>query len=1477
MAAVEAGAGTLEFRVLGPLEVCRAGRPLRLGGGRQRGLLALLVLNANEVVSAERLIHDLYGGDPSGTAANALQAIVSRLRRTLDDDATQSVLVTRAPGYVLRVAPAQVDIAMFERLAEDGRGALARGDPGRAAVVLREALALWRGSPLADVQALDAVQPEVRRLEELRLAALMDRIDADLAAGPGRELVAELEALVALNPLQERLRGQLMLALYRAGRQADALAVYRETRGFLREELGLEPSRALQQLERAILGHAAELGPVVGSVERDPAVVCPYKGLAVFEVGDAEFFSGRERVVADVISRLAASSLVGIVGPSGVGKSSILRAGVLKRLSLGVLPGSDRWRLAVLRPGVHPPAELASVLGGGLGELRVDERLVVAVDQLEEAFTLCADEAERAELFGALAELARDAARRALVVVTLRADFYGRCARYPAFAELLSRSHVLVGPMERHELVRAIELPAGRAGLQVERELVDALVADVVDEPGGLPLLSTTMLELWSVREGQVLRFDAYRGSGGMRGAVARMAEAAYAELSEAQQVEARTIFLRLSLGEGEALVRRRVTLEELESGLIPVVERLAAARLLTIRGDTVEVAHEALLREWPRLRRWLDEDRDGRRVQAHLAAAARDWDERGRDRGDLYRGARLSTALEWSAAHERETAPLEREFVAAARRAAEGATRRLRMGIAVLASLLVAAVVAGALALVSRSHARHEATVALAQQLGAEAVDEPRLDRAMLLARESVNLDPSPATDSTLLATLLRSPAAIGTFALPITDRPQNVRVSTDGRTIVVLTNQGVARFYDTRTHRQVHVMPAFANDFTYLPGTNRLLVLAPDGPSIDYELVDGTTYRVLRRFELDRRVLTSPTTPRSPVTVSRDGRYLYFGYAVANPDGSDGAAYVDRWATALGGRPTTIALHERGMIALAAIAGSRLVVATDGVVSTRDARTLRALHSVRTAATGAPAAAISPDGRVFAYGLADGTVHFVDTVTGRHTAGETAHTAGVGSVAFSPDSRTAVSGGDDGLAIVWAPRTGRPVARLSGHVNAIHDLAFDRRGATLYTSSLDGTILQWDLRSRRRFGAPFIVGAWPPTTEAPPTLAVAPDGRSFVALAGPSSLALYSTTSLRLQRTIALPRGHHPTAVAWAGDDIVIGDGTGAVGVYSTGGKPTLVRALAGLRAPIASLAADTAGAVAAVAVHSTPTGRASASLAIWNRDSLVRAPLALGVLRHPAGRRPRFLAGRLAARRRATHRSCLRRRPAKRACRPVDPAGHERHRDLGCLRTRRHARDRLVERSPHALEPPHRPPHRPPDARLVRRRQHGRIRSGRKHPRHDRRRAETLVGHDAAATRRGVPRTGDDMGTRRLHAGRPLPHRRHRRRLRLPLAGDSSRLGSTRLRSCRPRLHTRGMVTIRRRPALRTRLPAPLDPRPHRRAERERCRAGPAPGRPPASQAESERQRMLIAMMQRSYAAIAVTIIERTATVKALASPR
>ena len=258
----------MDFRILGPLDVRDGGRPLALGGEKQRAVLAVLLLHRNEVVSADRLIDELWGESPPAGARQTLRAYVSKLRRAMGSNGAASavggdsarkpgdgVLLTRGHGYLLEVAPGELDLDRFAETAERGRDALAAGRPEDAARLLREALSVWRGPPLAEFSYERFAQTEIAQLEELRLGAVEDCVEAELALGHARELVAELRNLVTRHPLRERLRGQLMLALYRSGRQAEALEVYQEFRRTLSEQLGLEPGRALQQLELAILGH----------------------------------------------------------------------------------------------------------------------------------------------------------------------------------------------------------------------------------------------------------------------------------------------------------------------------------------------------------------------------------------------------------------------------------------------------------------------------------------------------------------------------------------------------------------------------------------------------------------------------------------------------------------------------------------------------------------------------------------------------------------------------------------------------------------------------------------------------------------------------------------------------------------------------------------------------------------------------------------------------------------------------------------------------------------------------------------------------------------------------------------------------------------------------------------------------------------------------------------------------------------------
>jgi YVTN family beta-propeller protein len=369
----------VEFRVLGPLEVVRDGVTIPLHRPRLRALLALLLLHANEVVSSDRIIDALWADDPPQNATNALQTIVSRLRKQLldGDNGVAEIIRTRSPGYVIEVAPDDLDLARFERLVQQGREALQAGRAETASRVLRDALATWRGRALADIQYEGLLQRELERLEEERVTALELRIDADLACGRHAALVGELEALVAENPYRERLRGQLMLALYRSGRQAEALAAYQDGRRLLVDELGIEPSRALQQLERSILRQDPNLEQVAAEDVEGP----PHKRTSQSAVSPAREparrAGRRPRLLAGLALLLVAvaASAGAIASRDGDTPAALSR---LAPNAVGIIDPDTNRLIGQLRVGQRPTR--VAVGKDAVWVLNADDRTISRID-----------------------------------------------------------------------------------------------------------------------------------------------------------------------------------------------------------------------------------------------------------------------------------------------------------------------------------------------------------------------------------------------------------------------------------------------------------------------------------------------------------------------------------------------------------------------------------------------------------------------------------------------------------------------------------------------------------------------------------------------------------------------------------------------------------------------------------------------------------------------------------------------------------------------------------------------------------------------------------------------------------------------------------------------------------------------------------------------------------------------------------------
>lgn len=676
----------LDFKVLGPLEATAGGESLELGPHQQRAVLALLLANANRVVSIDRVIDALWG-EEGVDKEKTVWVYISRLRTVLEPERTgrgeSTVLLTKEPGYVLSVDPDQVDYLRFEDAVVQARAVL-DGDPDRAVEILDHALGLWHGEPFADLAYETFLRNDADRLIETRLEAAELRFEALLQSGQSTELISDLEVFVRDNPYREMPVGQLMVALYRAGRQAEALRAYERHRRTMADELGVNPSPALNRIEEQILLHDPSLVPHRRAATRlltAPSQANPYKGLHAFSESDESTFYGRDALVAELLRRIDhGDRLVAVVGPSGSGKSSVVRAGLIPRVRKVRAPSGEDWVVAQMVPGAHPFIELeaallkarldgpdsvaeqlmsgdTAVLRAGLRVLQdSDSRLLLVIDQFEELFTLVDDRAERERFLRALLVALDDPHGRITVVLTLRADFYDRPLLHPDFGRRLGDAVVNVTPLTPQELEDAALKPAQAAGVAVEPRLLGRLLGDVVGEPGALPMFQYALTELYDRQAAGVMLESAYEKMGGLGGAISNRAEGLFADLDPAEQAAGRQLFLRLVTMSGEETwSRRRVKAAEIISldvdviALQAVIDRFAAHRLLLFDRDkvsgapTVEVGHEALLYEWHRLEEWIRHARRDLLRHAALRAAVDEWERSGRDSGYLLTGSRLA------------------------------------------------------------------------------------------------------------------------------------------------------------------------------------------------------------------------------------------------------------------------------------------------------------------------------------------------------------------------------------------------------------------------------------------------------------------------------------------------------------------------------------------------------------------------------------------------------------------------------------------------------------------------------------------------------------------------------------------------------------------------------------------------------------------------------------------------------------------
>jgi DNA-binding SARP family transcriptional activator/WD40 repeat protein len=1104
--------------VLGPLEV-DGGVPL---SPRDRVVVESLVVHGGRAVPADRLADALWGDNPPASWAKVVQGSIMRLRRVLGP----GVIETTSDGYRLAVDGDAIDARAFEQLVGRARSLADVGDHERAASTLERALALWRGRPFADLDAWAPAQAEAARLDALRHGAQEALLDARLASGDLAGAVADGEALVTAEPLSERRWALLALALYRSGRQGDALRAIQRARRVLGDELGVTPGPELTELEQRLLQQDPGLA---GTPAVPPAAAarCPYRGLIPYDVDDNETFFGRDREVDACLHRLAAAPFLAVVGASGSGKSSLVRAGVANRLRR-----SGR-NVAVFTPGADPQGSLATTLATATSST------VLVVDQLEELVTM----AMRPEVVHALLDALVERVSIAPVVVALRADQVGTIGMHAAFARRLESGLHLVTPMTDDELREVIEEPARVAGLRLEPGLVELLLRDVAGEPGGLPLLSFALAATWANREGRVLTVEGYQAAGGLRRAVATAADRLYDSLPPDQRPFARSLFLRLvtPIGDGE-VVRHRLDPSVITAGETDrrVVDAFVRTRLLVMGDAGLEVAHEALVREWPRLRSWLEEDQDGQRIFRHLTAASAGWDAMGRPESELYRGSRLQAALEWQSRTAPHLTETERAFLdaSAAREQDEARAlqkqlrqqsrqnRRLRGLLVAAAIAVVIALTAGVVALAQRNRADHSASradqqrnSAVVARLVAESGREldSHLDLGMLLAVEAHRHTDTPETRGALLDAVAHNVSSERRTGLPF--RPQLAGNPHH-------TNSSFIGFLHG---------PNRPTDAVALSGNGRIVADAgPLGQSSTagglVQIHDTTTRTEIGRITTASVITAVDVSPDGREVIASDGLSLY---AFDVPTRQIGKRDLHVMTEGAGPNPAdTVAFQPGGRKVLATvqtIPDSRWTVLVY-------AAALTPVDAVYPTPASGKAAFFAPDGTMALVGD-DSILRFVNVDTGGVSRSVALDRPGdwssASSFTISPNG-SQLAADVDGLAYVWNLRTGRLVGDARRRPPSVSSLAFSPTSPTILTiASGTGPVSFYDLTTESVIGNPLrgrAGGAGP--------LAYSSDGRYLATSAADGQIELWTDNGAN---GLVL----HPTgANRWTND--IASDGT-------------------------------------------------------------------------------------------------------------------------------------------------------------------------------------------------------------------------------------------------------------------------------------------------------------------------------------------
>ncbi|MGP4022503.1 nSTAND1 domain-containing NTPase [Actinomadura sp. 3N407] len=782
---------------------------------------------------------------------------------------------------------------------------------------------------------------------------------------------------------------------------------------------------------------------------------CPYPGALPLGADDAELFSGRDRLLDELLEAVRGSSLTAVSGASGSGKSSLLRAGLAARLTADGIP------VTLLTPGAHPVPALRAVDAG--------TSAVVIVDQFEEVFTRCADDRERAGFLDALSAMAaaEDGPR---LVLGIRADFVGHCTAHPSLATALRAGvHLQVGPVTERELRAIVTEPAERVGLSVDPELVTTVLVEASDQMGALPLVAQALRETWSRQEDGTLRLADHQAAGGVTGAIARIAENLHADLATGRRHLLQAVLLRLTApGDGTPDIRRKIERDELTGIGAPgevaaVLDRLAAARLVVVDRDTVDLAHEGIIHCWPRLREWLTADRERLLRHRRLTLDAAEWSRNGRGEDYLYRGDRLAA---WDDEGVPPLNELERTFLALSRAHASAGRargrRRTRLAFGALSLTAVAVAALTALALVQMGNADTERDRSTSVRLAAEARRQLQQDPelALLLAIEAYETEATRESD--LVLRQATADARLRGSQPSGLDRAEGMTATPDGRRIAIWGSGGSA------------------------------------GGLVIWTFDDSAPRRIDYAFPPDR------TRRIRSAAFSHDGRRLATGSS---------SGEVALWDLEAAGSPTVLGTVEGGVHGVSVSRDGRVASAHDDGVRIWDSGTGEGAIKFRPPGRAARSVAFSPTGRLLATGGIGSPLHLWEMTGDRPRSRRAAARGGPAQVAVSPHGPWVATVEDD-VARVWdglerPDGDWTPQAELDDHAPRLNGLVFSPGGDRLATYGADGVIRVWTTGSDVD---PLVLRA--------PRLdwrgaAFAPDGKSLVGIDAGGSLRLWDASA--------------------------------------------------------------------------------------------------------------------------------------------------------------------------------------------------------------------------------------------------------------------------------------------------------------------------------------------------------------------------